>query len=116
MNTSPNTHPQERLLGAIGALLFFVPFFMDRTEFSVFYMRQGFLLFVGQFLLAILSVFMPVAILFLFTLMHFILALVALFLAWKAYSGEKFAFPQLYEMSLSLIKALNMEKLFSPNK
>lgn len=116
MNTSPQAQAQERLSATFGALVFFVPFFMTRTEFTVFYMRQGFMLFVAHLVLSLISLFMPVGILFLFSLIHLLLAVLAIFLAFKAYNGEKFAVPHMYEASVSLLKSLGLDKYFAPSK
>ena len=116
MNT-PVQNPvdqQERLAAAIGALIFFVPFLMDKiTEFTVFYMRQGFIIFVLSLIVWVLAMIFPFLGVII-ALVNIALAVSAIFLAFKAYQGEKFTLPVLYDWSVALIRMLGLEKAFSP--
>lgn len=117
--TTPETSTvpqQERVAGALGALLFFVPILMQKkTEFTVFYMKQSFLLFVIDVALMILTA--------LFWFLHslaglaeFIIFVVIVFLAWNAWQGKKFTVPGLLENSEKLIATLKITDWFTPGK
>lgn len=114
--TQTNNNSQECLAGALASLVFFLPLLMDkRTEFTTHYMRQSFILFllhVGLSLVAMVLPFFGA----LYSILHTILVLSAFFLAWKAYNGERFSLPYIAEWGISVVKAIGMEKAFSPNK
>lgn len=100
---------QERIAGALGALFFIIPVFMNqKTEFTLFYMRQNFLIVLIDFVIFFLSYFVGAL-----SMLNFVTFLVTLFLAFKAYSGEKFAIPYLYDYSVKVIKILKLDGFFS---
>ncbi|PID84349.1 hypothetical protein CSB09_01410 [Candidatus Gracilibacteria bacterium] len=104
---------QEQIAGALGAFLFVIPPIMgQKTEFTLFYMRQNFLIILCMMIFVIIgkliSFFATVM-----TLLNILLFFLILFLMWKAYSGEKFAVPYLYDMSIKVIKILKLDGFFS---
>jgi uncharacterized membrane protein len=112
MNTSID--PQEKVAGALGAFLFFIPFLMGKvTDFTLFYMRQGFLLLILGIIVWIIGMVAPFLGIII-TLANIVLFCSVVFLAWKAWQGERFALPYVYDSSLTLIKALGLENVFSP--
>ncbi len=118
-NKSPekNGKSQEKIAGALGAVFFFAPALMNqKTEFTLFYMRQSFLVVLVQILLGILGGILGSIVGILGTicsLLTMVLGFGLLFLAWKAYSGEKFAIPYLYDYSVKVIKILKLDGFFS---
>ena len=112
MNTPINQ--QERLAATLGSILFFLPHLMGKqTEYTMFFSRQGFALFLIEIIVWILGLLFPFLGVII-ALANLILFLTMVFLAWKAWEGEKFAIPVLYDASLMVIKNLSLENFFSP--
>lgn len=117
--TTPETSTvpqQERVAGALGSFLFFVPILMEKkTEFTVLYMKQSFLLFVIDVALMIFTALFG----FLYSiasLAEFVIFVVIIFLAWNAWQGKKFTVPGLLENSDKLIATLKITAWFTPGK
>jgi uncharacterized membrane protein len=116
MTTESSVPQQDRVAAALGAILFFLPILMERkTEFTVFYMKQAFLIFVAEVALMVL-----VSLLWflgpLVGLVQFILFVIVLFLVWNAWQGKKLAVPGLLENSEKLIATLKITSWFTPGK
>lgn len=117
--TTPETSTvpqQERVAAALGAFLFFIPILMEKkTEFTVFYMKQGFLLFaISVAIMIVTSLFWflsPLA-----SLAQLILFVIMLFLVWNAWQGQKFSVPGLLENSEKLIATLKITAWFTSGK
>lgn len=145
MSTPQITDPKEKISAALGALFFAIPHFTGKkTEFVTLYMRQSFGLLIayvtlqiflkifviftvnngaeivetteamsrktGGFLILILNVF-TIAI----TLLILALAVLALFLIYKAYKGERYEQPILLKYTNLLIsKVPALQTFFSP--
>ncbi|MDD2693318.1 MAG: hypothetical protein PHY14_00105 [Candidatus Gracilibacteria bacterium] len=106
---------QERIIAVLGVILFFLPILMDKkTEYTVFYMRQGFVLLIASILTSVVTSILFVR--FLGELLQFIIFVHVVFLAWKAYSGEKFEIPYLYTQSIRISRALGVDTWFTPGK
>lgn len=107
---------QERVVATLASFLFFLPILMKKkTDFTVFYMKQSFLLFVVNFFCMLVGAlywsFGDIA-----NLIAFILFVISVFLAWNAWSGEKFSVPGLLENSEKLIAKLGISDWFIPGK
>lgn len=100
----------------LGSLLFFLPILMEKkTEFTVFYMKQSFLLFVANVSLMLISaLFWPLR--GLVGLFEFIVFILVVFLAWNAWQGKKFSIPGLLENSELLIAKIGIASWFTPGK
>ncbi len=82
---------------------------MDRrTEYTVFHMKQSFIINIFWFF----GPFIPI----LWGIMILVAIVHAVFLAWKAYSGEKFVVSYIYPYSENLIGALGIGSWFTPKK
>ncbi len=88
----------------------------QKTDFTTFHMRQSFLLLVIFIAVSFVISFIPWLLLFIGGLIHLAIFFHAGFLAWKAYNGEKFAIPYIYNNANKLIKALGWDNLFTPSK
>ena len=111
-----NVPQQERVAGALGSILFFIPILMERkTEFTVFFMKQSFLLLVVNVVISIVTNFVwfihPLT-----QIIELIVSVIAIFLAWNAYQGKKLVVPGLLEYSDKLITALKVQSWFTPGK
>lgn len=114
---TPDSKNQEKIAAAISYVFFLIPLVMgQKTDFTTFHMRQSFLLLVSYIVIAVVFSFIPWVLYFIGGLINFAIFLHAVFLAWKAYSGEKFAIPYIYDNANKLIKALSMDNLFTPGK
>ena len=115
-NTNPvNPENQERIAAALGALLFFIPILMNKkTDYTVFFMRQNFVLFLASLLGAILTIIPFFG--FFVGILNFFIFILIVFLAWKAYSGEKFEIPYIYAQSIEITKNLGIDAWFTPGK
>mgnify|MGYP000929444684 CR=1 FL=1 len=114
---TPDSKGQEKIAATLSYLLFFIPLLMgQKTDFTTFHMRQSFLLFVAYLAISIVMSIIPWILLFLGGILNLIIFFHAVFLAWKAYSGEKYAIPYIYDNANRLIKALTMDNFFTPGK
>ncbi len=107
---------QEKLSAALGSIIFFLPILMGvRTEYVVKYMKQGFGINIIQITCSIVSIFLwflsPIL-----ELVSFILFIFSLFLAYQAYSGKDYSVAPISENAEKIIKALGIQKYFSPEK
>lgn len=109
-------NPQEKLAGALGSVLFFLPFFLGvKTEYVMNFMRQAFALNIAEFLLS----FMGMILFFLsgiFEFIVFVIFLVSLFLAYQAFSGVRYTLPFVVEVSEKMIKTFGLNSFFSVQK
>ncbi len=106
---------QERIAGALGAILFFLPILMNKkTEFTVFYMRQNFVLMIASVLVWVITMIPFIG--FIGGLLNLAIFIHIVFLAWKAYSGEKFEISYLYTQSIEITKTLGVDAWFTPGK
>lgn len=118
-NSTKVIEKDEKIAALAWALIFFLPCFMKKkTDFVVFYMKQAFGLFLVVLALSIvwfilwmiLSVFWMIC-----SLLCIIVFIANIFLAYKAYNGEKFEIPHLLKYTNLVISKLKfLEKLFTP--
>ncbi|GAB0174586.1 MAG: hypothetical protein HHAS10_04650 [Candidatus Altimarinota bacterium] len=104
---------QEKLAAAFASIAFFVPFLMNiRTPFVVKYMKQGFLINIVEFVLALVSSLlwgmMGIA-----SFLNFICVLVSLWLAFQAFSGKEYVIQIILEQADKLIQVFGIGKWFS---
>lgn len=115
--TPESTIPQqERVAATLASFLFFLPILMKKkTEFTAFYMKQSFLLFVVNVSFMVVgSLFWPLH--GIANLVGFIIFIIAAFLAWNAWNGEKLSVPGLLENSEKIIATLGITDWFTPGK
>lgn len=106
---------QERIAAVLGVILFFLPILINKkTEYTVFYMRQGFVLLIASLLTGVVTMIPFIG--FLGGLLQLVIFIHVVFLAWKAYSGEKFEIAYLYEQSMQISKTLGVDAWFTPGK
>lgn len=104
---------QEKLAAAFAAIVFFAPFLMNiRTPFVVKYMKQGFLINIVEFALALVSSLLW-GLMGIASFLNFICVLVSLWLAFQAFTGKEFVIQVILEQSDKLIQTLGVGKWFS---
>lgn len=84
---------QEKVTGALSYIVFFLPLLLsEKTDFTLFHARQSFGIFLLWTLGFILS-YIPFIGGLLSKVLFIILAIMSIFLAIKAYQGERFLVP-----------------------
>jgi uncharacterized membrane protein len=91
MDTPSSVSAQEKLSAALGSVIFFLPILTNvKTGYVVKYMKQGFFINLVQVLLSVVSMFLwflaPLT-----GLINFVLFLMSLYIAFRAYSGKDYA-------------------------
>lgn len=114
------TDPKEKISAALGALFFFAPSFMEKkTEFVTFYMRQGFAVFLIQFIIIFINNiigFIP-GLGIILDLIFFGFIIIVLFLWYKAYQGQRFEIKFLSDIANALINKVDfLRTFFAPKK
>lgn len=140
--TAVITDPSEKTAAALGAFMFFIPYFMDkRTEFTTLYMRQNFGIWIVYIIFNILlKIIVNVAfmgsgaivaatetrsggmlvmimniLMIAFTLIGLGLFILSIYLIYKAYKGERYEFqPILKYTNLLISKIPALQNFFSP--
>lgn len=142
MNMNPTM--EERKAWALWALLFFIPLFLKtKTEFVTFYMKQNFWIFIASIIFQILlQVLLQLTFMFsgniveisnawwkvstiimlfyyvfitLFSLIWFVLFVLAIILIVKAYKWKRYEIPYLLKYTdLIISKIPFLQKIFSP--
>lgn len=108
---------QEKVAAALASFLFFIPLFMDmKTPFVVKYMKQGFFINLVQVVVMIVSSFVYWWWYRFFSFVNLACFLTSLFLALQAFSGKEFVIAFVHDTAESVIKALGISNLFTPNK
>ncbi len=97
---------KERVAWALAYLLFFIPMLMDvKTESTMFHAKQSFALCIA----AIVAGLIP----FIGVILTWIIGLVALWSAYQAYMGNKFAIPLLSEKMDMVYARIGLTNFFS---
>lgn len=138
------TNPQERTAATLGAFMFFIPHFMNqKTEFVTLYMRQNFGIWIISIILQILMpIFVKIAFaneeaihavselggrggnrlngimqifFFAFALISFAVTIIAFYMMFKAYKGERFEVKWLLKYTNILISKVGfLRDFFTP--
>lgn len=137
--TTTITDPKERTAATLGALMFFLPHFMNKkTEFVTFYMRQNFAIWI---LYVIANILMRICVAIAFgnaqtianatatrsggilvglfnlltiavTLSMLALTVMGIYLMFKAYNGERYEFKFLTKVADAIISKVDFLKSF----
>lgn len=117
MQSSPSTvvniSSQERIAATLAPffLCFLAPHLMDKkTDFTLYYMRQGFGLLLALILVSIISSLPLLGIIGWFV--NTILWISAIYLAWNAWNAKKVSLPYLLEYTDIIIARLGLASFF----
>ena len=112
---STSVNSQEKLAAMLSYLLFFLPILMNqKTEYVGFHMKQSFGIFL--ILLAnsiILNFFFWLPIIgWVLRMIPYVVFIGIAFLAYQAYTGNKFTVQPLIDLATKVISTLNMTAMF----